>query len=279
MILFNYYYYIALFFIIHADYLNAFQCYECDGIFLNHSIRSDNIPPPIDHGCKIRTARHSCSVRVGWFPDGKSEIIYTSDLGLPANTINALIDRRVTTWSAEYATRRYLIYTCQPTNSTPCNTAENFERAITSTTFPTEENLEKFDTLIAPTTDFFGNTCYQESNTSDCLETNLASCQQCWGILHYSKDNSFCAMCPSGKALTNSLEYSSTFFLNNQSRSDNIKLACRKFGACNSLDNLIKIKNTLTTQFDFEQFNHSNLSSKSSIAMIVLFILSLRIFV
>jgi hypothetical protein len=273
MIVFNYYYYFTLFLIVHMDFISALQCYECNGIVFNYSITMDKIPSPSDIGCKIGTARSSCSVRVGWFEDSGSEVFYTTDLGLPLDSISVQIDRRVTTWSAEYATRRYIIYTCQPSNSTPCNTVENFKRAMASTTFPTNEQIQKFDTLIAPTTEFFGSSCFQTSNMTTCPETNLVSCQQCWGIMEYSKQINTCAMCPAGKALTNFIEYSSTFFLTNQTRSDSIRLGCRKFGPCNSVENLLKIKNTLNNQFDFDQFNNSTVLSTSS--MIVLFIIFL----
>jgi hypothetical protein len=278
MIVFNSYYYFGLFLIIHMDYLSALSCYQCKGINLNYSITIDQIPSPSNDVCKIETARSSCSIRVGWFSDGQTEVSYTTDLSLPLDSVTTQIDRRVTTWSAEYSTRRYIMYNCRSSDSTPCNTAENFKRVMSSTIFPTHEQIEKFDTLIAPTTDFFGNSCFQTSNTTDCPQTNLASCQQCWGILEYSKQqNSTCAMCPPGKAITNTLGYSSTFFLNNQTRSDSITLSCRKFGPCNSIDNLLKIKDTLTTQFNFGRFNNSTIPTTSSLSMIVLFILYLLI--
>ena len=212
-------------------------------------------------GCKIVTSKTSCSVRVSWFAHNASEVHYTADLDLPPDSISVQMDRRVTTWSAVYATRRFLIYTCQPTNTTPCNTAENVKRAIESTIFPTEEQIQKFDILIAPTTEFFGYSCSQSSTTTNCPTTNLASCQQCWGIMEYADRVDTCAVCPAGKALANFIEYSTTFLLNNQTRSDTIKLGCRRFGPCNSVDSLTQIKNTLTTRFDFGQLFTSSAST------------------
>jgi hypothetical protein len=257
MILFKYCYYFLLFLIVHTKSLSASQCYECNEMLLNHSITIDNIPSPTSSACKIVTARSTCSVRVGWLTDGASEIYYSIDQGLPSDSISVLTDRRVTTWSAEYTTRRFIIYTCTASNTTPCNTVENFKRAIASTTFPTDEQMQKFDALIAPTTEFFAASCLQSSNMTDCPQTNLAACPQCLGMIEYSEQIHTCARCPTGRAVANYFDYTATFLLNNQTRSDTIKLGCRKFGPCNSIENLVQIKNTLTTKFDFAKFNSS----------------------
>jgi len=269
MILFNYYYF-GLFLIVHTKYLLANKCHDCNGISLNYTITINNIPSPTGNDCKIVTAKDTCSVRVVWFSDGKSEIYYSADQGLPSDSILAVTERRVTTWSGHYTTRRYIFYTCNTSDLTPCNSVENLKRAIIATTFPTDEQLEKFDSLIVPTTDFDGRTCSQSSNMTDCPQTNFASCQQCMGMIHYSEQINTCTMCPAGKALANFFDYSTTFFLNNQSRSDNIKLGCRKNGPCNSIENLGRIKDTLTNQFNFHQFNHST-PSISKLSMFILF--------
>lgn len=259
----SYYYFGFLFILQLINALDAFPCHQCKSMIFNHSITIDEIPSPSHDDCTIITAESTCSVRISYFENGQSEVLYTSDLGLRADTISVQILRRVTTWSAAYDTRRYMIYTCQPSNSTPCNTDENLKRSIASTIFPSEERIQKFDTLIAPTTEFFGQQCYQNSNSTDCLESNFASCQQCWGILQYSAQTTFCGMCPAGKALTNFIEYTSTFYLDNQTRSDTITLGCRQFNACNSMENLDRIRKTLITQFDFNRFNTSTIPQLS----------------
>jgi hypothetical protein len=271
MILFNYYYF-GLFLIVHTKYLFAYQCYECNGISLNYTVTIDNIPSPNTSNCAIVSARDSCSVRVAWFSDGKSEVYYSRDQGLPTDSIWALIERKVVAWSGQYTTGKFIIYTCNTSNTEPCNNVENLKRTIISTIFPTDEQIEKFDLLIVPTTYFDGRTCVQVSNMTDCPQTNLVSCQQCMGIIEYSDQLNICAMCPSGKAIQNFLEYSTTFLINNETQSDTIKLGCTQYGGCNSIENLRQIKNKLITKFDFHQFYHSTATiSKSS--MFVLFIM------
>lgn len=255
MVRLSYSLYCALLFILQSNYLSAFQCHQCKGMIFNHSITIDEIPSPTRNDCNIVTTDSTCSVRISYFENGNSEVQYTTDLDLPVDSISVQVLRRVMTWSAAYDTRRYLIYTCHSSNSTPCNTEESLKRSMVSITFPTDDQIQKFDTLIAPTTEFFPDSCFRNSTSTDCLPSNPASCQQCWGIMEYSEQTSVCAMCPAGKAITNFIEYSSTFYLDNQTRTDMIKLGCRQFGSCNSIENLNRIRNTLITKFNFDRFN------------------------
>ncbi|CAF4080371.1 unnamed protein product [Rotaria sp. Silwood2] len=272
MILFNYYYfyyYFGLFLIVHARYLLAYKCHECKGITFNYSITIDNIPSPTRNDCEIITAENGCSVRIGWLDDGTSEVYYDSDPDLPFDSVVAKIERKVTTWSGVYVTNRFIGYNCKASNATPCNTVDNLKLAIISTILPTDEQIVKFDPLIVPTTEFYGSLCLQFSNMTNCPKTNILTCQQCIGIVQYSKQIDICAMCPAGKAVTNFIDYYSTFFLNNQTRLDRIILACRKYGACNSIENIGRIKNALGTKFDFDKFFRSTASILKS-TMIIL---------
>jgi hypothetical protein len=240
----------------------------------NYSITIDNIPFPTRDDCELVSAENSCSVRVAWFNDGSSEVYYSTDVPVPFDSVMATTERKVTTWSGEYVTHKFLIYSCKASNTTPCNTVENLKRSIISTTFPTDDQIRQFDALIVPTTDFDGSLCSKLSNSTDCPETNLASCQQCMGIVQYSKQIDTCATCPAGKAITNFFDYETTFLLNDQTRLDVIRLGCRKYGACNSLENVGKIKNTLITQFNFDKF-YSSTASIIIPTMIVLFMASI----
>ena len=255
--------YFGFLFVLQQTSLAAFPCHQCKAMIFNHSITIDEIPSPSSDDCTIITADNTCSVRISYYENGNSEVLYTTDLDLRADTISVQILRRVTTWSAAYDTRRYMIYTCQPSNSTPCNTEGNLKRSIASTIFPNDDQIRTFDTLIAPTTEFFGRQCYQDSNSTECVENNFDSCQQCWGIMQYSAQTTVCGMCPAGKALTNFIEYTSTFYLDNQTRSDTIKLGCRQFNACNSIENLERIRQILITEFDFDRFNTSTIPQLS----------------
>ncbi|CAF2707197.1 unnamed protein product [Rotaria sp. Silwood2] len=275
MILFNYhyfYYYFGLFLIVHARYLLAYKCHECNGMTFNYSITIDNIPSPTKDDCVIVTAENGCSVRIGWFDDGTSEVYYDADPELPFDSVVAKIERKVTIWSGEYVTNRFIGYNCKSANTTPCNTVDNLKLAIISTILPTDEQIEKFDSLIVPTTEFFGSLCLQFSNMTNCPETNIPTCQQCINIVQYSEQLNICAMCPAGKAVTNFIDYYTTFFLNNQTHLDRITLTCRKYGACNSIANIERIKSTLVTKFDFDKVFRSTASIiKSSI--IILFVM------
>lgn len=279
MILFKYYY--GLFIVFNAQHLLAHQCYDCEEMTFNYSITIDNIPPPTSSDCKIITADYGCSVRVAWFSDGNSEVRYTIDPELPFDSVVARTHRQVTVWSGEYVTSKYIAYNCKALNTTPCNTADNLKRVISSTILPTDEQIEKFDTLIVPTTDFEGNLCFQVSNRSNCADTVLNSCQQCVGIIEYSDKVSACAMCPSGKAVTNFFDYYSTFLLETHTQSDLITLACRKRGSCNSLGNLEKIKNTLIMKFDYDKFSPSTTATASitkSTINLLFIMLTIRLF-
>lgn len=271
------FYFFGLLLIIHTNYLSANNCYECSGMLLNYTVTIDNIPLPNAADCTIVVARETCSVRIGWFSDNKTEVFYTTDAGYPADSIVALTDRRVTTWSGHYATRRFIFYTCNASNVNPCNTAENLKNVIVSTTFPTDEEMEKFDSLIVPTTDFDGRTCAQTSNVTDCPQTNLASCQQCMGILGYSEQINTCTMCPAGKALANFFDHTTTFFLKNQTQSNNIKIGCRKYGPCNSVENLQRIRQTLTTKFNFNKY-YSSTGSISKLSITILLMMFIPLF-
>ncbi|CAF0975629.1 unnamed protein product [Rotaria sordida] len=270
MILFNYYF--ELFLIVHARYLLAYKCHECQEMIFNYSITIDNIPSPTRDDCKIITAENGCSVYVGWFDDGTSAVYYDVDRDLPFDSVVAKTERKVTVWSGEYVTNRFISYNCKPSNITPCNTVDNIKLAIISTVFPTDEQIQKFDTLIVPTTEFYGSLCLQVSNMTYCPKTNILSCQQCIGIIQYFQQIDICAMCPAGKAVTNFLDYYTTFFLDNHTQLDRITLACRKYGACNSIENIKQIKNTLITKFDFDKFFQSTASIIKS-TMIILFMM------
>ncbi|CAF1524367.1 unnamed protein product [Adineta steineri] len=262
MTLFNYYYYYCgLFLIVYTKYLLANKCNECDGMIFNDFLTADHVPPPTRGDCEIASTDGSCSVRITWFKHSATEVYYGSDSHIPTDSIVVKTERRVTTWSGEYETRRHIIYKCKPSNTTPCNTVENLKQAIASVTFPTDEQMKKFDTLIVPTTDFDGRLCLNFSNTTNCNNINLVSCQQCIGIIQYSEHIDICATCPANKALANFLEYETTFQVHNQTRSDVIRLGCRKRGACNSIENIEKIKKTLVTQFDFHKFSSSTAAS------------------
>lgn len=268
----NYYYYFGLFLIIHVNYLSALQCHECNGMSFNYVLTPDNLPPPTGDGCEIVTAENSCFVRIAWFNDGTTEVYYSADPNLPTDSIVVTTERKVTTWSGEYITHRFIGYICKASNTTPCNTVDNLKRAIISVTFPTSEQIQKFDSLIVPTTDFDSSSCFEYSNATDCATTNLASCQQCMAIVQYSQQIDACAMCPAGKALTNFFDYYSTFLLNNQTRLDMVRLGCRKHGHCNSLENVDLLKNALITKCDFNKFDGST-ASITKFSKFILFIM------
>lgn len=269
MELFNYF---GLFLFIYVKYTLANVCYECSGMVYKYPITIDNVPAPNGEQCGVTVAENTCSVRVTWFDDGSSEVHYLPDANLPIDTILTKTERKVTAWSGEYITNKYLAFTCQASNTTPCNTPGNLRRAILSTTWSQPEQTEKFDTLIVPTTDFYGSSCLQVSNASYCPKTNLLSCQQCMAIVQYDEEKRVCAMCPSGKALTNFYEYETTFYLKNQTRSDKIILACRKRGACNAIENIDRIKDGLVTKFDFKKFYRSSATNIKSTMNILLMI-------
>ncbi|UJR15504.1 hypothetical protein I4U23_002447 [Adineta vaga] len=269
------YYYLGFIFINYAKYLLALKCYECDGMIFNSSLTIDNIPSPTKDDCKIVSAELTCSVRIGWYKDRATEVYYGADTPLPIDSVVVKTERKVTTWSGEYETRRFIIYNCKAMNSTPCNTVENAKRAIASTTFPTEDQIDKFDSLIVPTTDFDGRSCLNYTNATDCRDINLVSCQQCVGIIEYSERQETCATCPANKATMNFFDYETTFFLTNRTHLDVIRLGCRKHGACNSIENINKIKDTLITDFDFGKFYYSTatLTKSNSITIILMFII------
>lgn len=252
------YYCSMLFLVIHSSQAAKLKCYECNGMIFNSSLTIDKIPPPTNDDCAIIPAESSCSVRIGWYKDNTTEVYYGADTPLPVDSVMAKIERKVTTWSGEYETRRFLIYNCHGTSSAPCNTVDNVRRAVASTTFATDEQIEKFDWLIVPTTDFNSRQCLKLLNSSDCREPNLASCQQCIGIVQYAGQPHACATCPAGKAIANFFDYETTFFLENRTRSDVVRLGCRKYGACNSLENIDRIKNTLHNDFSFGRFTSSS---------------------
>ncbi|CAF3509113.1 unnamed protein product [Rotaria sp. Silwood1] len=238
----------------------------------NYSITFDNIPSPTRDDCELVTAENGCSVRVGWLNDGTSEVYYDADPDLPFDSVVAKTERKVTTWSGEYVTNRFIAYNCKPSNTTPCNTVDNLKLAIISTVLPTDEQIQKFDSLIVPTTEFYGGLCLQVSNMTYCPNTNILSCQQCISIIQYSEQTDICAMCPPGKAVTNFFDYYTTYFLNNQTQLDRITLACRKYGPCNSIENIGRIKNTLITKFDFDKFFRST-TSITKPTMIIFFMM------
>ncbi|CAF2989875.1 unnamed protein product [Rotaria socialis] len=275
MIFFNCF---GLILIVHARYILGNVCHECNGMTFNSIITVDNLPSPIGEECEIVPSEYGCSARVTWFDDGTSEVHYIADPNFPLESVITQTERKVTTWSGEYITNKYISFNCQASNNTPCNTAENLKRALISTTWSTNEQIEKFDTLIVPTTDFYGSTCLQLLNKSNCPITNLLSCQQCMGIIEYSNTKSVCAMCPSGKALTNSYEHETIFFLQNKTQVDKITLACRRRGACNSIENIDRIKNELDIKFDFEKFYRSTASITKSPMMILFLVVIVGVF-
>ncbi|CAF1114020.1 unnamed protein product [Adineta ricciae] len=272
------YYFGLLVLLLHAQCRLALQCYECNGMNFNMSLTSDNIPSPTAPDCEIVSAQSTCSVRIGWYKGNKTEVYYGADTPLPIDSVMIKTERKVTAWSGEYETRRFIIYNCKASNSTPCNTVENAKRAIKSTTFPTDEQIDKLDSLIVPTTDFDGRMCLNFTNASDCRETNIVACQQCIGIVQYFETPDVCATCPAGKAIMNFFDYESTFFLTNRTYFDVIRLGCRKYGVCNSIENMDRIKNTLSTNFDFKKFYYSTASLTKSNVIVFISIFLLRLF-
>ena len=171
-----------------------------------------------------------------------------------------------------YATHQFISYNCNASNPIPCNTVNNLKRILTSTILPTNEEIQKFDTLIVPTVHFDSSLCLQISNMTNCPESNLDSRQQCINIIQYSETRDTCAVCLSGQAFMSLFNFYTIFLLNNRSQSDTITLACRRHGACNSVENIDKIKRTLITKFDSNKF-YSATASGQNLTMDILLII------
>ena len=258
---FDYLCFIGLIILVQNQYLFANQCYDCTQSF-NYPITIENLTETVTNSCSIQTNVSACFTRVTWFEAGHSELYFTSESDpVVDDTIKILVNRRVITWSAEYTTRRYIIHICQNSNNLPCNTIDNLKRLLASTTLPTDEQIAKFDSLIAPTTDFYGGSCFNQTNATACPTTNIASCQQCMGIMEYANETTYCLMCPAGKANANFFDYESTYALKNQTHSYTVRLGCRKYSQCNSIENINKIKTTLSSYFDYSTFNGSTTTS------------------
>jgi hypothetical protein len=238
----------------------------------NYSITIDNLPSPTQDDCHVITSETGCFVRIDWYSNGVSDVLYGTNPGFPHDSVKVETERRVSVSSGLYMTHTYIAFICGSSNSTPCNTVENLKRSFISTTLPTANQIEEYDELIIPTKAFNSSLCFEFTNMTDfCPSTDLLDCQRCLTVVEYSQETVVCAACPSDEDIWNFFRIGGTFLVNNQTRLDLILVRCQNGDACNSMNNIEKIQRNLMAKFDFDKFFHSTTSTiKTSLVLLLI---------
>jgi hypothetical protein len=271
MLSINCIYYFCLLLIFHPEHIWTYQCLQCVTKVFNHLGTITNLPSPTEDDCNIVTTVHGCYIHINWLADGTSEVYYKTDLDLPYDSILTIIERQVTLDTGKYLTRRSVGYSCR-SNRTACNTIDNLKRAIISITFPTNEQIEQFDPLIAPRKNFNGTFCSRISNMPNCLKSNLINCQQCISTVQFSKPLKIRSACRTKQVTRNSFIYRTIISLNMESQLERIIIGCQNRNVCNSMKNIKQMKRILTIKFDSKKFYRSTASTMESTILLLLMI-------
>jgi len=195
-------------------------------MFFNYSITADTLPSPIRSDCKTEPSLLRCYVASFWFDDGTSSVAYSADNPNLPETVLTITQRSVNT-SGAYVSPTSVGYNCMSTDTTPCDTVDKLKRIIISTSFPTDEQMKQFDSLIVPTLEFNSSSCFNYSNLTDpCPETDLTNCQQSTIYVDYAQQAEICAACPSGKIGDNLINHQTLFYLNNQTQHHRASIHC-----------------------------------------------------
>ena len=257
MTLFGYHSPLFLLLIFYPRCVEAYQCHQCNAMTYNYPVTIDTLPSPTEDHCDVVGAMHGCYIHVAWRADGTSEVYYRVDPALTFDSLFTSVQRQLEFSTGKHKTERSIGYSCR-LNGTPCNTIEQLKRAIVSTQFPTNKQIEQFDSAIALNTAFDPQQCLQVFNRKLCPKSNLQNCEQCIGIVEYRDKVETCAMCSEKNATANFFEYLTTFSLRERSRWDRITVACQ---GCDSLNTSYEIQRTLTIKVDFDTFLRSVASS------------------
>ncbi|CAF3676310.1 unnamed protein product [Rotaria socialis] len=236
------------------------QCHHCNAKTFNHLITIDDLPVATEDDCNVIRTTYGCSIHIDWLADGTTEVYYDIKPSLPYGSILTITEHQVDFDTGNYSTRRSIYYSCK-SKTTACNTIADLQRAINAIEFPTDEQIEQFNALIAPTQDFDGSSCFQLSNATSCSTTNWTNCRQCMITGHYSEQLDVCSTCRPKRHTRNFFSFETTFLLKEKSQSERIKIVCQGRNNCNSLENIERIRRKLPTQLDFMKFYRSTAST------------------
>ncbi|CAF0931220.1 unnamed protein product [Adineta ricciae] len=262
--------------IFNVQSLFAYSCYDCPMMEFNYSLTVDTFPSPTKNACRIITAQTGCFVRVNWYNHGISTVFYGTNRGSLLDSVNIEIDRRVSISTGVYSTIKYIDYTCGSSNSSPCNTVENLQRSFRAVKFPSDEQINTYDTLIAPSKEFTPDSCFYDENMTDvCPKSNKSLCQRCMIVAEFAQTSTICAVCPDDQTVYNFFLYGTHFLVTNQTQLDSILIRCQHGKQCNSVANVENIRRDLVTQFDYDQFFYSKASTTRLCSMILLMLVSL----
>ncbi|CAF1524403.1 unnamed protein product [Adineta steineri] len=276
MIFINYIYYSCILLLFHINYIWAYECLLCATKLFNYSITTDDLPTPTEDDCNIIRGNHGCHIHIDWLHDGTSEVHYQIGPALPDNKILSGIERQVIINTGKYSTRKLVSYSCTSTK-TACNTIDRLKHAINSIAFPTNEQIEQFDTLIRPTKNFNASLCAQVSNTTHCPKLNLTDCQQCISIVQYSESTNTCRTCTNEEIQRNYFLYSTTFDIDSKNQSEEIRIGCRNGYMCSLLVDTERIKQILVTKFNFTTFNTSIATTTKSTNILFCIIICIQL--
>ncbi len=254
---------VYLLLLVSPSIISSLQCNFCPSpIYLNYSVTVDTIPSL--ENCVIVDSETQCYVNIYWFRDPPiSMLIYAYEMdNIPKNneTLVMSVQAQVDGDGFSKRSSHEIAYVCK--TSDKCNNIDTVKRLLNSTTL-TEQFVKEFTPLLANVTSFTNDSaaaCYSFSNStnsSQCNPSDIDHCQRCHISTDYSTStgNEICATCPKSDLRNNKILRQMTFILDNRSQPiEHIELWCQQAGGCNSIANIIKIRQASQIKFDYDRY-------------------------
>lgn len=269
---------ILLHLFVHTTHLHGFPCHDCNPFVFDRIISVDELPVIVNRtSCVVMESSTGCFTSIQWHDDSKTIVLYGTNPNPFRDTVEVHLKRKLFISMGTYNTSKYIVYTCGTSESIPCNTMDKLKRSILSTTFPTRQQTEQYDSWISPSSTIIGFPCFVGSNLTDCAAgSDFNNCSQCFGVTQSAQVMNVCGTCASDDYSLNELDYQTIFDLNDRTRSDTITIRCQS-DRCNTIENMQKIRQTWVNLFNFNTFFSSTGTTKTLSFVILTLSISMTI--
>ncbi len=273
---------IVLLLVAYPALVSSLQCHVCQLPFmLDYALTGSNLPSLAN--CSINDDAIQCEVTISWLRNPEQTMLgFSVNSGLFESDSSIVANVQFQLQNGEYDRRfvHYMRYTCNSPDR--CTDVANLKRVLDSLTLT--ENFEKeFAPLLVDVPTFnniSASECFQYMNSTNkpcAAPLDVDRCQRCLIAIDYPilTSNEICATCPGFTGDKNAIRREIVFNLNNRSQEfERVQLWCQMEGGCNSIENINKIRQASTIQFDFNKFFGSSSSDTNSLSMLLGFIIA-----
>ena len=266
--------------ILQVKSTQGYHCHVCSIHVIGYSASSHDLQSPMYDDCDIRSATHSCYIRIDWLSDGTTEISYETNSLIPIDSVVVSTRRHIDFHTGEYSTVQSIGYSCG-SNRTSCNTVKTLKRILSAITLPIDQQLRRLDNFIYPMNAFNGSSCSMMTSNRNhhCSIKNSIDCKQCVGsVIQYLDHSDWCSTCLTNQTNGNFIDYEVVISLRTNSQLEKVNVVCQTHAHCNSLENMNRIKEILAIDFNPTKFFHSK-ASTTTMSTLVLIISTIFTFV